>query len=148
MSIATRFAVAVVLACAAVPAAADDIADLIATDKRQQRAYIDRDWEALEQIFTDDYVLVLANGEERTKRQVIDQSKSADSHWEINETSGWKVRVTGDTGIVVATLRQKGSYGGKPFDSSVKFSDTYIRENGQWRNVHAHASSAVPTAAP
>ena len=25
----------------------------------------------------------------------------------------------------------------------MKFSDTYLRENGAWRNVHAHASKAV-----
>lgn len=123
---------------------ADDVADLIAVDKRQQRAYVDRDWAALEEIFTDDYVLVLASGEEHTKRQIIDGASAPDSRWEINETSDWKVRVHGDTAIVVATLRQKGAVRGKPFDSVVKFSDTYIRDHGTWRNVHAHASQSVP----
>jgi hypothetical protein len=50
--------------------------------------------------------------------------------------------------IVVATLHQKGISHGKPFDSNVKFSDTYIRENGKWRNIHAHASRAVDVGAP
>jgi len=53
------------------------------------------------------------------------------------------VRVHGDTAIVVATLHQKGVDHGQPFDSHVKFSDTYIRDHGRWRNVHAHASRAV-----
>jgi ketosteroid isomerase-like protein len=48
--------------------------------------------------------------------------------------------VHGDTGIVVALLHQKGVNKGQPFDYLVKFSDTYIREHGVWRNVHAHAS--------
>ena len=129
-------------------AAANDVDQLIATDKRMQRAFVDRDVAALEQIFTDDYVLVVASGNERTKTEVISEVKSPDVRWEINETSGWKVRVHGDTGIVVATLHQKGVYHGKPFHNRVKFSDTYIRDNGSWRNVHAHASKGVDVVEP
>jgi ketosteroid isomerase-like protein len=63
--------------------------------------------------------------------------------WEINRSSGWAVRVRGDCAIVVATLHQKGIDHGKPFDSNVKYSDTWIRDHGRWRNLHAHASLAV-----
>jgi hypothetical protein len=31
---------------------------------------------------------------------------------------------------------------GQAFDSSVRFSDTGVRENGTWRNIHAHASKS------
>ncbi|MGH8173338.1 MAG: nuclear transport factor 2 family protein [Rhodanobacteraceae bacterium] len=126
-----------------------DVEQLIATDKRMQRAFVDRDLAALEQIFTDDYVLVVSSGKEHTKQMVIADVASPETHWEINETSGWVVRVHGDTAIVVATLHQKGVDHGEPFDNTVKFSDTYIRDNGVWRNVHAHASRGVdvkPTA--
>lgn len=126
----------------------DDIAQLIAVDQRQQRAYVDRDWAALEEIFTDDYVLVVSSGAQRTKAQILEAAKKPGTRWEINATRDWQVRVHGDTGIVVATLHQKGVEDGKPFDSEVKFSDTYIRVNGKWRNVHAHASKAVDVKAP
>jgi ketosteroid isomerase-like protein len=125
------------------PATASDIDQLIATDKRMQRAFVDRDLAALHEILTDDYVLVLWNGVERTKKMVLDEVASPGQRWEINESSGWVVRVHGDTAIVVATLHQKGIDHGQHFDSNVKFSDTYIRVNGAWRNVHAHASKAV-----
>lgn len=128
---------------AAAPANAADIAELIATDKRMQRAFVERDLETLREIFTDDYVLVVSSGAERTKAMVLAEVASPDTRWEINESSGWAVRVHGDTAIVVATLHQKGVDHGQPFDSNVKFSDTYIRDHGRWRNVHAHASRAV-----
>jgi ketosteroid isomerase-like protein len=126
--------------CGHATASEDDVAQLIAVDKRQQAAYVTRDWAALEEIFTDDYVLLTSSGAERTKTQILANAASPDVRWEINETSDWKVRVHGDTGIVVATLHQKGVDHGEPFDSYVRFSDTYVRENGKWRNVHAHAS--------
>lgn len=127
---------------------ASDVDQLIATDKRMQHAFVDKNVAELREIFTDDYVIVLSNGAERTKAMILADVASPETRWEINETSGWEVKVHGDMAIVVATLHQKGVDHGKPFDSNVKFSDTYIRENGKWRNIHAHASRAVDIGAP
>ena len=131
----------------AAPGDAADVQALIDTDKRQQHAYITRDWKALDEIFTDDYVLVLWNGTQRTKAEILESAALPDSKWDINETGSWQVRIHGDLGIVVAELHQKGTSEGQAFDSVVKFSDTYIREQGKWRNVHAHASKSVPVEA-
>lgn len=120
-----------------------DVADLIAADQRMQHAFVARDLAALREIFTDDYVLVVSSGEERSKAMVLAEVESPQVHWEINRSRGWAVRVHGDCAIVVATLHQKGVDNGKPFDSNVKYSDTWIRDHGRWRNVHAHASIAV-----
>lgn len=127
----------------ATSATTSDVQQLIATDKRMQRAFVDRDIATLQRIFTDDYILVVSSGSERTKAMILADVASPDVRWEVNESSGWAVRVHGDTAIVVATLHQKGVDHGEAFDSNVKFSDTYIRVNGTWRNVHAHASRAV-----
>lgn len=54
----------------AASAMATDISDLIATDQRMQRAFVDRDVAVLDEILTDDYVLVLASGAERRKAQI------------------------------------------------------------------------------
>lgn len=124
-------------------ASANETDELIAVDKRMQRAFVDKDIATLEQVFTDDYVLVVSSGQERTKAQILKDVASDDTRWEINESSDWKIRVHGDLAIVVATLHQKGTDHGKAFDSNVKFSDTYLRDHGVWRNVHAHASRAV-----
>lgn len=92
-------------------------------------------------------MLVLWNGSQHTKAEILETAARPDSTWDVNETSNWQVRIHGDLGIVVAELHQKGTSGGAPFDSVVKFSDTYIREHGRWRNVHAHASKSVPVEA-
>ncbi|MGH8284745.1 MAG: nuclear transport factor 2 family protein, partial [Steroidobacteraceae bacterium] len=95
----TRAVVLIALACACGAAAAlaltrtNDVEQLIAVDKRQQAAYLTKDMAALDEIFTDDYVLVLSNGTERTKAEILKNAASPEARWEINETSGWKVRV-------------------------------------------------------
>jgi ketosteroid isomerase-like protein len=134
---------ATLVAAAAVTApafGAHDAEDLVSIDKRMQRAFVDRDVATLEKILTEDYVLVLPSGTERTRAPILADVASPDIVFEINESSGWEVRVHGDTGIVVALLHQKGTSHGQAFDHVVKFSDTYVREHGVWRNVHAHAS--------
>lgn len=129
----------------ATAASANDTDDLIATDKRMQRAFIDRDVATLDKIITDDYMLVASSGAQRGKPAILAEVASPDVVYEINESSGWVVHVHGDNAIVVALLHQKGIDHGEPFDYRVRFSDTYVREHGAWRNVHAHATR-VPAA--
>ena len=131
------------VAVAASNGADSDVADLIAADQCMQHAFVTRDLAALREIFTDDYVLVVSSGEERGKAMVLAEVESPQVRWEINRSSDWVVRIHGDCAIVVATLHQKGVDNGKPFDSNVKYSDTWIRDHGRWRNAHAHASLAV-----
>jgi ketosteroid isomerase-like protein len=132
---------AAVAAAAPAPGAGNgDVDQLISTDQRMQRAFVERDVATLDKIITDDYLLVASSGAERRKPAILAEVASPDVVYEINESSDWAVRVHGDTAIVVALLHQKGTDHGEPFDYSVRFSDTYVRENGAWRNVHAHAT--------
>jgi ketosteroid isomerase-like protein len=117
--------------------------ELIAVDKRFQRAFVEKDIKAIDAILTDDYILVSSNGSQLTKADVLKDAASPESTWEVNETRDWEITVHGPVGIVVATLHEKGMDAGKPFDSNVRFSDIYVQENGHWRQLHAHASRAV-----
>jgi ketosteroid isomerase-like protein len=138
--LAAAFAAVAAGSAPAFAAGPSDSDQLVAIDKRMQRAFVDRDVATLEKIITEDYVLVLPNGAERMRPEILADVASPDLRFEINESSAWEVRVHGDTGIVVALLHQKGTNKGQAFDHMVKFSDTYIRDHGVWRNVHAHAS--------
>ena len=131
----------------AVPAD-DDASRVVEVDKRLQRAFVDRDLAALRATLVDDYVLVMASGEERTKDRLIGELASPELRWEVNEARGRSVRIHGDTAILVENLRQKGVERGKPFDRNVKVSSTWIRVGNDWRPVHAHASRAVELQPP
>jgi len=57
------------------------------------------------------------------------------------------VRVYGDTGVVTALLRIKGTNQGVGFDRRVWFSDTYVRTPSGWKYFIGQASLALPSAA-
>ena len=113
---------------------------LIDVDQTMQKAFLTHDVATLDAIFTDDYVLINSQGAQQSKADVLREAGDPETHWDINESSAWQVRVHGAVAIVVAVLHQKGVDHGRPFDSTVRFSDTYILDRGRWRNLHAHAS--------
>jgi hypothetical protein len=54
------------------------------------------------------------------------------------------VRVLGDTAVVTALLRLKGSNEGVPFDRRLWFSDTYVRTPAGWKYFFGQASLRLP----
>jgi len=139
-------AVSLALACAAgvgdaVAAAGDaDTAQLIALDKAMQKSVVDRDAKAFANFLTDDYTLVGSSGRIYDKAAVVAEMSSPDVRYEVNESSDWKVRVQENTALIIAVLHSRGVDHGKPFDQRVRFTDTWIRQKGTWRNIAGHAS--------
>jgi uncharacterized protein (TIGR02246 family) len=117
-----------------------DIAQLTALDRAMQRAVVDRDAKTFAGFFTDDYVLVSSSGKIYKKADVVAEIVSPEVHYDVNESSDVSVRVQGDTGLVIASLHQKGTDHGKPFDNHLRYTDTWVRQKGVWRNISAHAS--------
>ena len=61
------------------------------------------------------------------------------------EPGSQTVRMYGpDTGVVTAKLRLKYVTGGKAFDRTLWFSDTYVRTPDGWRYAFGQASLALP----
>jgi len=121
-------------------AANDSESELIARDKAMQRAVIERDATAFADCLTDDYTLVGSKGLIYNKADCVAEVASPDVRYDINESSDWHVRVQGDVAVVIAILHQKGVSHGKPFHDRLRYTDTWVREKGSWRNVAAHVS--------
>jgi ketosteroid isomerase-like protein len=135
-------AAALVLSCGAGTAApaADDVSVLTALDRAMQRAVVDRDPVAFAGFLTDDYVLVVSNSRLVSKADVVAEIDSADGRMDVNDSSDLRVRVHGDTAIVIADLHQVGRNGDTPFDYWVRYTDTWIRTPAGWKCLSGHAT--------
>jgi ketosteroid isomerase-like protein len=107
--------------------------------KRNDAATIDR-------IQHPDMVLVLGDGRVFTKEDHLQAAREKTSVYEIqDEEPGTQVvRAHGDTAVVTALLRLKGTSDGKPFDRRVWFSDTYVRTPEGWKYFFGQASLKLP----
>jgi ketosteroid isomerase-like protein len=121
-----------------------DKADVAALDTEYQLAVQNNDAETMARILADDFILTLGNGKVYTKEELLDTARNEDAIYEYQEASQQVVRVWGDTAVITALLRSKGTEGGKPFEHKLWFSDTYIRTPTGWRYAFGQASLPLP----
>jgi ketosteroid isomerase-like protein len=124
----------------------NDRAAVAALDTKFQAAVKHHDAETIDRIQHPDMVLVLGDGRIFTKADHLAAARDGMIHYEIqDEEPGTQVvRVFGDTAVVTALLRLKGTREGVPFDRRVWFSDTYLRTSEGWKYFFGQASLPLP----
>ena len=53
---------------------------------------------------------------------------------------GMKVYVYGNTGIVSGVYRETGTAKGKPYSRRARFTDSWVKRNGQWKCVASQST--------
>lgn len=124
----------------------DDRLTVAALDTEFQAAVKHHDVATIERIQHPDMVLVLGDGRILTKADHLQAAREKKIRYEIqDEDPGTQVvRVHGDTAVVTARLRLKGTHEGVPFDRRVWFSDTYVRTPEGWKYFFGQASLKLP----
>ena len=125
-------------------APADDVAILAALDTKYQAAVEANDWATMDAILADDFVLVTGRGTVYTKADLLKEARNKTIIYEFQKDSSQTVRVWGNTAVVTALLKEKGTISGKPFEKRLWFSDTYVRTPAGWRYVFGQASLPLP----
>ena len=125
------------------PAANDRVA-IAALDTEYQAAVKKNDSATMDRLLADDFILVVGSGKTYTKADLLNDARGGLTIYEHQEDTEQTVRIWGDTAVITAKLWEKGTDNGKPFDSTLWFSDTYVRTPAGWRYVFGQASSPLP----
>jgi len=97
----------------------------------------------MDRILADDFILVTGRGKVYTKNDMLEEARSGRVEYEFQSDSEQTVRVWGDTAVITALLRAKGTDNGEAFDYKLWFSDTYVRSGEGWRYVFGQASTRL-----
>src|SRR5438046_7589717 len=95
------------------PRTAPDKPRMAALDTQYQAAVAKNDAAAMDRILADDFVLVTGKGKVFTKADLLNEASGGKTVYEKQEDGSRKVRVWGDTAVVTALLREKGTEDGK-----------------------------------
>ncbi len=111
-------------------------------DVEFQAAVKRNDAETMARILHENMILVLGNGGVSTREEQLQAARNKLIVYEIqDEESGTQtVRVQGDTAVVTALLRIKGTRQGVGFERRLWFSDTYVRTPSGWKYFFGQAS--------
>jgi ketosteroid isomerase-like protein len=113
---------------------------------------IERDWEqanakndvaALERILATEYVNTGSDGRLTTRAERLARGRSGAIKFQSFTIDDYKVHVIGDTAIVTGRVTAKGIRDGKDITGQERFTDTFVRRNGQWQAVATHSSRVV-----
>jgi hypothetical protein len=111
----------------------DDQTIVAARDTQYQAPVKPNDAATMDRLLADDFILVTGSGKVYTKADLLSDARSGHEVYEHQEDTQQTVRVWGDTAVITAKLWEKGANNGKPFDSTLWFSDTYVRTPAGWR---------------
>ena len=103
-------------------------------------ALAQRDVEALRRFFADDFIGINPMSLEMTKADVLAQIGSSDYEPESIVNEVHRVRIFGDVAIVVAHGTAKGKYRGQQADMTFIYTRVWVKREGLWQAVAAHAS--------
>jgi ketosteroid isomerase-like protein len=99
------------------------------------------DTATLDSILGDTYVDTDEQGQRSDKQGVLSVLKSGDLKFESVKASDMQVHVYGNAAVVTGIGVQRGSFKGKPVTPKLVFTDTFIRQSGNWKAVASHRSA-------
>ena len=115
-------------------AAGDDVAAAIkGLEEKWVQAGLKGDAAGLSALLADGILTVSNTGAVQTKAEMIERFKTV--KYQASKIDDMKVTVYGDAAVVVGHWQGKGIEKGKAFDESERFTDTWVKQNGQWRCV-------------
>jgi len=111
-------------------------ADIQFLDVRAYReALAKRDVTTLDDIWDDDYTFTNPHGDFLTKKQRLENLRSAHTQIESVGSEDQDVRVYGDTAVITGRVTLKGKYSGKEASGLYRSISVWVNQRGRWRLV-------------
>jgi hypothetical protein len=107
------------------------------------RALIHRDYDALEGIYSEMYMLVRPDGSVLNKQQVLKDLREQGLRIHSIELEGAVVRVVGSGAILTAASKTVSSRNGKESQAHIRLVAVYGQEGGAIRLVHFQSTMIV-----
>jgi ketosteroid isomerase-like protein len=137
----------VMLAQAAAPgssAPAADIAEISRLEKVWNESHVRGDSEALDRLWSEDFVVTVPGMRVFTKPDVIGVWRSGRMKFQRYDTSNIRILVYDNAAVVTGRVQRSREVGGRVADDDWNFTKTYVRRNGRWQVAAFHASTYTP----
>jgi len=117
-----------------------DETKIIALENLWNQMQINHDADAMGKMLDSDYVFTDYDGTVLTKGQFLASIRDKSIQVTVEVSENMKLFRHGDTVIVIGSTREKGTEKGKPFSRVGRFTDTWIKKDGQWLCIASQLS--------
>ena len=144
MSMRIRIGLAVcllVVMAAPLLAQESDAATVRKLEEKWADSYKHRQIDILSSLLAEDFIITVEDGNTYSKAGYISHSADPSTHVQVSEFADMKVRVHGNTAIVIGAYHERGDSGGKPYDYRDRFTDVWMKVGGKWQVVASQYST-------
>ncbi|MDP9146079.1 MAG: nuclear transport factor 2 family protein [Acidobacteriota bacterium] len=115
-----------------------DESKIIALENLWNQMQLHHDADAMGKILDEDFVLTDYDGSVLSKPKFLTSIRDPASQLTVEMSEDMKLHRHGDTVIVTGATHEKGTEKGKHFEHHGRFTDTWIKKNGEWICVASH----------
>jgi ketosteroid isomerase-like protein len=119
-------------------AQAGDETKIIALENLWNQMQINHDAEAMGKMLDADFVFTDYDGTVMTKEQFLESIRDTSIQLTVEVSTDMKLHRHGDTVVVIGATHEKGTDKGKPYSHQGRFTDTWIKKDGQWICIASH----------
>ena len=129
----------------AAPAAADEAADLRAIEAESHRQWLRGDSAALAELMAEEFRFVVMNGAVERRAEIVGAGRRP-RRIEVQglEVEPGEAAISGDTAVLISTLRLDASVAGRPLPERMRVLSVYAREAGRWRLLARSITPILP----
>ena len=117
-----------------------DETKIIALENLWNQMQVNHDADAMGSMLDNDFVLTDYDGTVYSKGQFLATIRDKSIQLTVEVSEDMKLHRHGDTVIVTGATREKGTEKGKPFSHLGRFTDTWIKKDGQWLCIASQLS--------
>jgi ketosteroid isomerase-like protein len=119
-------------------AQAGDETKIIALENLWNQMQINHDAVAMGKMLDADFVFTDYDGTVMTKEQFLESIRDTSIQLTVEVSTDMKLHRHGDTVVVIGATHEKGTDKGKPYSHQGRFTDTWIKKDGQWICIASH----------
>ncbi len=117
-----------------------DETKIIALENLWNQMQINHDADAMAKLLDSGFVLTDYDGTVLTKGQFLASIRDKSTQLTVEVSEDMKLHRHGDTVIIIGSTHEKGTEKGKPFSHVGRFTDTWIKRDGQWLCIASQLS--------
>jgi len=118
----------------------DDCRQLEEIQQQLVKAWVTHERSILERLLAPEWRVTRADGRVSTRDDVLREFDSGANRLREGKVDDILVRTFGDFAMVTGRTQARGEYAGQAYDVTLRFTDVFVRRNGNWRAVASHAT--------
>ena len=117
-----------------------DETKIIALENLWNQMQMNHDADAMGKSLDEDFAFTDYDGTVMSKAQYLDSIRDTAYHLTVEVSENMKLHRHGDTVVITGATHEKGTYKGKPYQHHGRFTDTWMKKNGQWLCIASQLS--------